>query len=956
MQLPRIIALFVAFFSLGNCLTTSEQNNLTIRSNEVGQPQCDSICVRRIFFEAAYASASLGVLEAMNAYQSFDWCVNEQQNWCPETMNSTLSAIAGRAATNAALSIDVQSCDDQCLVTSLPTITSKSAFSAMVWAEKTFNGTSGGKDMSQRNADVERLRRMMWQLRKESLEPVQLDADTISSIFSCDCNPSTEPTPAHPSIFDDDFELSIDSTGIFEGHGTFTDDSAHVDSSGRVDGTANLHVSHPTSVNSAAKSPGRGCICGPGKSPARIVAAPVPNPHSGPGPSPIPAPSQAPKPQTDAPSHHHYNNESPSPKPHTQAPSHHDHHKHHDDDDDDDDDDDHHKALAIALPFLATGAGLLAPYALKAAACIDPILCEASKLKYLSEVFKATDGVLSKISPFSWFRNLFQRSKKPTYDHKKSVLPDSEETTQRPPVHSPPPEDDDYPRPGDTSTQQRPRPQEPPPENWEPEDDDLYGDDDFPLEPEGEELESPSPFKPNPPFEDPADQDVEPVVPEQAFPDPEEVGEIKPVNPKSIFRAERYDPKTGRLEQQTLLRAPPKYLSNPLKGKQLISNGYKPFFPLDSKGRIMRESRKLREDGTNPDPDGYRIVWQKPGDLKPMEGDWRRITGKKSKYDQYVRYESGKPALSSLGDPLVRSPQNVMETAEPSDSQGQTRGTRFNDEVRFRLFDTEGNAVQGSRDGSASLLELRPSDPNSIEWSTDDELVAESPYDEGAEMPDDWEEPENDEEDDDGAEIDPSMQVSPIYEPEDPFSTPQVDGAADQPPQATGAVTKPVEPPRATPTIAGPGDSTATTGEVVFNPDDHPAADEHAPGVAPPPQATALWAAPVRFITVTATVTAEPTQTPAYEWQTEGDYAGLPYKCSPFYDGKPPKWCPKYYEQILKRDSPVWDHPCSLPLWWFLPPVLRPQPDRERAIICPPPLPPNTTRTLHKNGKMDIVH
>ena len=115
MHLHRILGLLVAFTTLSICLPLFDRiTTLLIRENYNAQPQCDSICVRRLLYKVAYASSATGVIETMDAYQSYDWCINEQEDWCQEAINSTISAIAGDAATTVASSIDVDDCGDEC--------------------------------------------------------------------------------------------------------------------------------------------------------------------------------------------------------------------------------------------------------------------------------------------------------------------------------------------------------------------------------------------------------------------------------------------------------------------------------------------------------------------------------------------------------------------------------------------------------------------------------------------------------------------------------------------------------------------------------------------------------------------------------------------------------------------------------------------------------------------------
>ena len=107
MHLNTSIGLLVAFLTLGICLA------LDYQSGPINVGACDSTCMRRLFDRVAYASAAQGIVEAMTAYQSYDWCIKQEFAWCPDAINSTLATVAGHAALSLS-DAELANCGDDC--------------------------------------------------------------------------------------------------------------------------------------------------------------------------------------------------------------------------------------------------------------------------------------------------------------------------------------------------------------------------------------------------------------------------------------------------------------------------------------------------------------------------------------------------------------------------------------------------------------------------------------------------------------------------------------------------------------------------------------------------------------------------------------------------------------------------------------------------------------------------
>ena len=96
-----------------------------------------------------------------------------------------------------------------------------------------------------------------------------------------------------------------------------------------------------------------------------------------------------------------------------------------------------------------------------------------------------------------------------------------------------------------------------------------------------------------------------------------------PVEEGQLFRGERYDPETGRAEQQTLklIKADDDETWSPFMDPEnfLGPKGMKPYQMLDSDGDVIHHIRKHKQ--LKDQKPVQHIVWHRPEDLEPMEGE-----------------------------------------------------------------------------------------------------------------------------------------------------------------------------------------------------------------------------------------------------------------------------------------------------------------------------------------------
>ena len=172
-------------------------------------------------------------------------------------------------------------------------------------------------------------------------------------------------------------------------------------------------------------------------------------------------------------------------------------------------DDDQLKDLAIGLPFLATPAPLLGPFAVEKVCEMDPVLCSGPKMTYLRSLFNAVKKLLPKSNVL---RGLPENESTSKIDVSSlGSESDGELETGKTPLFQ------DSAKAGKYNKHRLNKiPEECEDENCAHEHDSEH--------PDGEE-----------PEETPA-SDSEPIKPK----------------PESLYRCERYNPKTQRLEQYTL--------------------------------------------------------------------------------------------------------------------------------------------------------------------------------------------------------------------------------------------------------------------------------------------------------------------------------------------------------------------------------------------------------------------
>lgn len=101
---------------------------------------CDRDCANELISQTAYSACSSGVENVMAAYDSLAWCSKGHDAWCRDTVDSSISAIASKAA-NSSGPIDLDGPDNVYLLSTLSQVSSTAALWGMRWAEETFNFT-----------------------------------------------------------------------------------------------------------------------------------------------------------------------------------------------------------------------------------------------------------------------------------------------------------------------------------------------------------------------------------------------------------------------------------------------------------------------------------------------------------------------------------------------------------------------------------------------------------------------------------------------------------------------------------------------------------------------------------------------------------------------------------------------------------------------------------------------
>ena len=104
------------------------------------EQSCGVDCTRRIFYNVAYSSATVGIKYGLTAYDAVDWCVNDNADWCPETINTTVSALASRVV--KAVDVDFSNCCANCVLTNMDIISQKATLWAMEYTSILFDNVT----------------------------------------------------------------------------------------------------------------------------------------------------------------------------------------------------------------------------------------------------------------------------------------------------------------------------------------------------------------------------------------------------------------------------------------------------------------------------------------------------------------------------------------------------------------------------------------------------------------------------------------------------------------------------------------------------------------------------------------------------------------------------------------------------------------------------------------------
>ena len=190
---------------------------------------CDAICVRRLLYKTAYSSASVGAGMAMDAMGTRAWCTSDDnKNWCPDTLNATLSAIAGRIIDGNGTAMPPDGSDVGAVARSLAEASRLAAIEAIVWAMHTVNGSTtpavdnstlafsassaamkrarqapaAGSGNSSSSDAVEKLKWTVWQLSQN--ETGTVDSGDLQTAMDAEPNLGSDQDQALGETTDDD--------------------------------------------------------------------------------------------------------------------------------------------------------------------------------------------------------------------------------------------------------------------------------------------------------------------------------------------------------------------------------------------------------------------------------------------------------------------------------------------------------------------------------------------------------------------------------------------------------------------------------------------------------------------------------------------------------------------------------------------------------------------------------
>ena len=195
MQFTRFTSL--ALLSLAPVVSSITSNKETVTGHDEDVAlACDSSCVHRLLYKTGYASSTTAIKHTMYAYDAFDWCMNDNQNWCPEAINTTTSDVAGMAVN--AVKIDFNNCEQDCMVKSLNDVASQAAVYSMQWAEGVFN-SSGYHDKDR----IDKLHRSAYSFVVPL--PLEIDSEKLNDTMTSHHAPDLHKVHSH----DKDKDLAI---------------------------------------------------------------------------------------------------------------------------------------------------------------------------------------------------------------------------------------------------------------------------------------------------------------------------------------------------------------------------------------------------------------------------------------------------------------------------------------------------------------------------------------------------------------------------------------------------------------------------------------------------------------------------------------------------------------------------------------------------------------------------
>lgn len=130
-------------------------------SNITVLPRLDSNSVHRLLFQTTYSSAAEGIKLVFGTCHAFKWCANDEKDWCPDAINSTLTSITDEVIT-ASPDLDHQNINNITLLSTMASFSAKSERLAISWAQSLVNDSPLSCDPDR----LEDLRKYQWYLSR----------------------------------------------------------------------------------------------------------------------------------------------------------------------------------------------------------------------------------------------------------------------------------------------------------------------------------------------------------------------------------------------------------------------------------------------------------------------------------------------------------------------------------------------------------------------------------------------------------------------------------------------------------------------------------------------------------------------------------------------------------------------------------------------------------------------